>query len=278
MPDILQHEGVPTVERRLEGQNQSGGRPQARAQPSQKVAATYQEVARAKPADDRITILGIPVEQITPSTQAALAGLVAEINHLRNVVRRHERAGDRRAAGQANDAPVLEYETFVRMLGATLGQPPGEGNTWVIVLVHVATYEDIRRSSGLLAANGALADVAHRLKEVRLSTAAPSIAPIATDAAPDGAPPSLAAVASTAVPFVLLGYVGGSNLAAVTALPTEAFHAPSVSQAVRSHLSGGYVVAGIDMALAISVAAAAVGANESPLLALGRADHLLRSL
>ncbi len=268
MPDILQHEAVQTVERRLEGQSH-GGRAAPRAQQPQRVAATYQEVARTKPVDDRITILGIPVEQITPSTQAALAGLVSEINHLRNVVRRHERAqeraGERRATGQAADASVLDQETFVRMLAAMLGQPPGEGNTWVMVLVHVATYEDIRRSSGLLAANSTLADVAQRLKEVRLYTASPSI----TDAAPPTTAP---------VPFALLGYVGGSNMAAVAALPTHAFDGAAIAQTVRAHLGGGYSVAGIDMALAITVAAAAVGAGESPMLAIGRADHLLRTL
>ena len=42
--------------------------------------------------------------------------------------------------------------------------------------------------------------------------------------------------------------------------------------------SGGYVVGGIDMALPNTVAAAALGNGESPLLALGRADHLLRSI
>ena len=267
MPDILQHEAVQTVERRLEGQSQGGGRAMPRAQPSQKVAASYQEVARTRPVYDRITILGIPVEQITPSTQAALEGLVAEINHLLNVVRRHERTGERRIAGQTADASVLDQETFVRMLAATLGQPAGEGNTWVIVLVHVATYEDIRRSSGLLAANGTLADVAQRLKELRLQAAAP-------EAPPAGEPPA----ATSPVPFVLLGYVGGSNLAGLTALPTHAFDGAAIARALRTHLGGGYAVAGIDMALAISVAAAAVGPGESPTLAIGRADHLLRSL
>jgi hypothetical protein len=37
----------------------------------------------------------------------------------------------------------------------------------------------------------------------------------------------------------------------------------------------GYTVAGIAMALAITVAAAVVGAGESGLLALARTDHLL---
>jgi len=276
MPDILQPDTIPVVQRRLEGQNQGGGRDMPRNQPSKKVAASYQEVARAKPVDDRITILGIPVEQITPITQAALAGLVAEINHLRNVVKRHERASDKRGGSQATEAALLEPEAFLRTLGATLGQPAGDGNTWVIVLVHVATYEDIRRSSGLLAANSALADVAQRLREVRLSTA-PSVATPTTDSASSAAPPPVPTDALS-VPFVLLGYVGGSNLAAVTALPMDSFEAGAVGRSVHQHLlASGYVVGGIDMSLAITVAAAAVGSGESSLLALGRADHLLRT-
>ena len=52
----------------------------------------------------------------------------------------------------------------------------------------------------------------------------------------------------------------------------------AVAKAVRLQLSaGGYAVGGIDMALAISVAVAAAGDGESALLALGRADHLLRT-
>jgi len=52
----------------------------------------------------------------------------------------------------------------------------------------------------------------------------------------------------------------------------------AVIKKVREHLlTGGYVVGGIDMALAMSVAVAAVGAGESPLLALGRVDHQLRT-
>ena len=56
------------------------------------------------------------------------------------------------------------------------------------------------------------------------------------------------------------------------------FDGAEVARAVREHLtSTGYVVGGIDMALAINTAATPVGIGESPLLALGRADHLLRS-
>ena len=231
--------------------------------------------------DDRITILGIPVEQITPVTQAALAGLVAEINHLRSQVKRHERSAEKRSSGQAQqtEAAILELEAFLRMLGATLGQPPGEGNSWIIVLVHVATYEDIRRSSGLLAANSALAEVAHRLKDARISTATiqPMIS-VDSPASPSSVTTSVAAMEPASVPFVLLGYAGGSNIAGVTAVPIDSLDTAVVAKSVRAHLSAsGYGVGGIDMALDMTVAAAAVGSGESALLALGRVDHQLRT-
>jgi len=275
MPDITQPDTLPGVQRRLEGQAQ-GGKDAPREQPSKKVAETYQEVARSKPLDDRITILGIPVEQITPVTQAALAGLVAEINHLRNVVIRHERTAKRGGAQASNAGTVLEPEAFSRALGGALAASAGEGNTWVVALVHVSTYEDIRRSSGLLAANSALADVAYRLSEVRLSgVAAESIVP--SDTVPAAVTPAVTQSAAP-VSFTVIGYAGGSNLAGLAALPRDDLDTAAVAKHVRTHLaSSGYVVGGIDMALAITVAAAAVGSNESPLLALGRVDHLLRT-
>jgi hypothetical protein len=276
MPDIVQHETLPAVERRLDGRSQGGGQDAPRAHVPKKVVANYQEVAKTKPFDDRITILGIPVDQITPTTQAALAGLVAEINHLRNIVKRHEQVAEKRggkpvAQIQTSQTDILEPEAFQRVLAATLAQPAGEGMTWITVLVHVSTYEDIRRSSGLLAANSALADVAHRLKDMRLNTASDALLPVSN-------PVPSAAPAVTTVPFVLLGYVGGSNLAAITALPADGLDTAAVARAVYQHLTtGGYVVGGIDMALAIATAATPVGNGESPLLALGRADHLLRN-
>jgi hypothetical protein len=117
----------------------------------------------------------------------------------------------------------------------------------------VSTYEDIRRSSGVLAANAALADVASRLGDVELPMAA-------------GAPAHL----------VVLGYAGGSNLAGVMGLPLQDLDTAAVAAGVRDQLLiGAYNVAGIEMMLAISVAAAAVGPGESGLLALARTDHLL---
>lgn len=265
MPDITQPETVKVVERRLEGRSQGGGKSAVPEPAAKKAAATYEEVAKTKPADDRITILGIPVEQITPATQAALGGLVAEINYLRGVVKRQERGAPRKPDNQNNG--ILEPDAFLRALGAALAQPPSAG-TWVLTLVHVPTYEDIRRSSGLLAANGVLADVAQRLKDFRADRGSDSVPATGTVAE------MAAAMANS---FSVVGYAGGSNLGALTMLAVEQDAEP-FARAVRAHLTAnGYTVSGIEMALLIKTAAAPIGAGESATLALGRADHLLRS-
>lgn len=270
MPDISQPGSVKVVERRTDGRSQ--GKPAATGAPPQKIVATYEEVARTKPSDDRITILGIPVEQITPVTQAALGALVGEINYLRNLVKRHERPrkGDLHAGATTE---ILEPEAFLRALGSALAKPALPGTAWVLVLVHVATYEDIRRSSGLLAANSALADVAQRLKDLRLTLPAAEGVRLADH----GGATLGEAAASLPLGFSLIGYAGGSNLAALSMVPTGQ-DTDAIARAVRERVTAnGYLVGGIDMALAVKTAAAVIGDGESAALALGRADHILRS-
>ncbi len=251
MPDIPQPDTVKIVDRRLEGQGQGRGGLPPRGHPN-KAAETYAETARVAPSDDRITILGIPFEQITPATQAALAGLVAEINYLRGLVKRYERGGQRNKGEEG--ATILEPAAFGRALDTALAAEPPDGDTWVAIMVHVSTYEDIRRSSGVLAANATLADAASRLRDLEIPRGDGRTARLST-----------------------MGYAGGSNLAGVVSLPLHDLDTDLVAAWIREKLlTGAYNVAGIDMSLAISVAAAAVGPGESGLLALARTDHLLR--
>ena len=206
--------------------------------------------------DDRITVLGIPFEQITPATQAALAGLVAEINYLRSRLKRVERT-----AGRDQDGPILEPQDLLRSLDAVLASSPPPGEGWIVILAYVPTYEDIRRSSGLLAANAALADVASRLREIAFARPTSWEDP----SMPQGS-----------TRLSVLGYAGGGNLAAVVALPVDQLDPDALAERVRGWLTTtGYAVAGIEMALAITVAAAVVGSGESGLLALALTDHLL---
>jgi hypothetical protein len=229
------------------------------------VIETYQETERSRPLDDRITIIGIPIEQITPSTQAALAGLVAENTTLRSQVRRLE--GN--ASILKKSTPVLERDAFIARLHETLSTSPGMNGVWILMLIHVQTYEDIRRSSGLLAANTALDDVAHRLRQLDFEMPA---------AANDDAPANDAPVARAATALMLTGYAGGLTLGALFAAPDAADPAMLARDVHESLTRDGYEVAGLAMALAIKTAAATAGVGESALLALARVDHLSRGV
>jgi hypothetical protein len=253
MPDIPQPTGLPAVDTRREGRGAGG---ESAGRPAKRVVETYQEADRVRPLDDKITIIGIPIAQITASTQAALAGLVAENATLRAQVRRLETRAP-------NAPPLLPRDAFVARLGELLSGAPGPGLAWMLILVHVQTYEDIRRSTGLLAANSALADAGERLRQLELH------APAAEGAAPTAAPP-------VPVPLSLVGSAGGLSLGALIAAPSGTDPA-TFSRQVRDGLSAsGYDVAGLSMALALKVACAAVTAGESALLALARVDHLTR--
>lgn len=253
MPDIPQPSGITVVETRPDGRGQNGGGAPGR-QPK-RVAETYQEVDRVTPLDDRITILGIPMEQISPSTRAALAGLVAENATLRAQVRRLE-------ARTPASLPILERDAFIARLGEMLAGVPALGSQWVLVLVHVQTYDDIRRSSGLLAANSALADVGQRLRNFSLTAPPPADAPMAAPALD--------------VPTALLGSLGGPSMGLLVATPIGA-DTVAIARAVRDGIAAtGYDVAGLSMSLAFKVAAAVVSPGESALLAVARVDHLTR--
>ncbi|MEQ9449805.1 MAG: hypothetical protein RLN70_13020, partial [Rhodospirillaceae bacterium] len=80
------------------------------------------------------------------------------------------------------------------------------------------------------------------------------------------------------VTFSVVGYAGGSNVAGLVALSREHADTTAVARSVREQICAeSFVVGGVDMALDVQVAVSATGAGESPLLALGRADHLLRA-
>jgi hypothetical protein len=288
MPDIKEPEAVTLVKGRLEGRGQDNNGKGAPDQPPKKVAQAYEEVDRSKPADDSITILGIPIEQITSVTHAALSGLVAENNFLRNALSRYERGARRDAQGggqqkghEDSSAQLLDHSSFVGALGAAIAQTPGKDASWVLILVHLKTYETLRRSSGLLAANGALDDVGHRFTQARVGgSVLESAAPIETSilSTPAETPASLVGQDASPVRLTLAGRVGGSTIAGLVALPIDAMDTTVIARSVRDHIcESGFHVGGVDMALEIQVAAAACGVGESPLLALGRADQLMRA-
>ncbi len=250
MPDIPQPTGLPGVDTRTDRRRQGGG--DGRSPAARRAAETYQEADRARPFDDSVTIIGIPIEQITNSTRAALAGLVAENATLRAQVRRLE---TRLPAGAA--PAMLDREPFLASFTELTGTPAGPGLAWSLFLIHVETYEDIRRSSGVLAANTVLADVGQRLRDVHLTW------PVEGPAA-------------TTVPMACLGAIGGLTLVALASTPLDA-ELPVLCHQIRDQLSAtGYDVAGLSMALAMKVAGATISRAESPLLAIARVDHLTR--
>lgn len=256
MSDISQSASL-AITRREDGRAQGGGHHTGERPPKQ-VAAAYQEIAKAKPVDDRITILGIPAEQITPATQAALASLVNEVNFLRANVRRLEGgiALAKRDA-QPTEGELIPADLLAAHLTRHMAGTPAVGAARVLVLAYLSTFEDVRRSSGLLAANTLLADLAQRLLGAEFA--------------------ANSATSATLYKFRVVGFAGGSSLAGLAELPAHGIDETFVSRQVRDHCTAsGFNVGGIEMAVALSVAAVSISANEGAVTAMARADHLLR--
>ncbi len=288
MSDIQHTTNVALVQVREDGRGSGGAAGRDQGPPPKKVADAYTQIAKSNPLDSRITILGIPAEQITPATQAALASLVQEVNFLRANVRRLESAS---AVAQREGAPaegeILPADMVSAKLGQLLVQPLEPGVSRVLVLAYLSTFEDVRRSSGLLAANALLSDLAQRMNRAEF------FADPSTEVPEDNSPPQMmpvkgkngkvrmVAVPKPATPglykFNLMGFAGGSSLVGVTEMPSQPLDETYVARQVRDQcLITGFNVSGIDMSVALSVAAIVTSANEGALTAMGRADHLLR--
>ena len=219
--------------------------------PANKVAETYEESARA--VTDHITILGIPVELMTNQVQAMIGGLVSETAFLKSKMKRLD---TRAAKSTPADSLVLDGEAYIETLDQALRIGPPAGQVAELALVVVNTFEDIRRSSGILAANATLADVA-------------------------------AHVAESELPAQPVGLIGGPVIAALLTY-TEADWYPKIdnppdgelntADRVRTVLEGrSYSVSGLDMNLSFKVAAARVEPGQSALHAIGQVDHVLRA-
>lgn len=268
MSDILPPADVVQVRARDEGRSQAGGR-DSDGPPPKKVADAYKEIAKTKPVNDHITILGIPAEQITPATQAALASLVAEINFLRSSVRRLE--GGARITKRdvlPAEGEIIPADLLPVQLARLMGAAPEPGVARVLVLTYLSTFEDVRRSSGLLAANSLLSDLAQRMARAEFAPSPPSETLPGIPVAPQ----------STGLfKLRLLGFAGGSSLAGLAELPADQIDESYIARQMRDQcLETGFNVAGIDMSVALSVAAVVVSANEGVLTAMARVDHLLR--
>ncbi len=286
MSDIQTSTPLPLVRTRDDGRSHGGGAGHdASGPPPKKVADAYGQTAKAKPLDDRITILGIPAEQITPATQAALASLVAEVNFLRSAVRRLEGGSAKRDAAPA-EGEILTAENLPIQLGRFLTEQPPEGVSRILVLAYLSTFEDVRRSSGLLAANSLLSDLAQRMNGAEFfpdpsvevpDAPLPDPIPMVTKSGkvkmvrPETPPKA------GLVKFRMMGFAGGSSLVGLAEMPSVPLDETYVARQVRDHcLATGFNVSGIDMSVALSVAAVVLSSSEGVLTAMARADHLLR--
>ncbi|MEQ8736176.1 MAG: hypothetical protein RIC29_14715 [Rhodospirillaceae bacterium] len=220
-----------------------------------KVAETYEESAYA--FNDKITILGIPIDLMTTQVQATIGGLVAEVDHLKTKVKRYEGGQGGKAA--APTSALLTGEQYIAALDQALSEPPPHGMHRQLALIVVNTYEDIRKSSGVLAANSALADVV-----MEITNAGLSVTPV--------------------------GIVGGPTIGALLTepdvmepknpKPSKPEDPPPLTTAdkVRAAVDQKtYTVSGIDMHLSFTVAAVRVVTGQSALQAIGQVDHVLRS-
>lgn len=248
MSDISPPSSVVAVQRREE-KPANDGQQQRHEPPPDKVAETYEETARG--TGEKITILGIPAELMTPQVSATIGGLVSEVEHLKSKIRRYE-ATIKKSTDDGLEE-LLVGDRFVQVLEKALRNDVGPERTSHLVLIVVNTFEDIRKSSGLLAANSALADVVGEIQQSDLNVnlvglvGGPTIAVLLTDAPPD-AP------------------ISDENGIPVT-----------VADRVRAVLEGkAYSVSGIDMKLSFTVASVRAETGQDALHAIGQADHILR--
>lgn len=251
MSDIPPPSGVIAVQRREDRPHQEGEQ-KKHEPPANKVAETYEETARG--INDKITILGIPVDLMTTQVKATIGGLVSEVEHLKAKVKRYESAmakGD-----SASPEALLVGDAFVQALDQVLAGAPTLGQSWQLALITVNTFEDVRKSSGLLAANTVLADVVAEIQNSPLKAAT-------------------------------IGLIGGPSIAALLPAPdtpsvdiaSADSDAPlTVADKVRMTVEDAvYSVAGLEMKLSFTVASVKVEPGQDALQAIGQADHVLRS-
>lgn len=228
----------------------SDGEQNKRDVAANKVVETYEETARG--INDSITILGIPIDLMTTQVQAAIGGLVSEVQFLKSKVRRYEASMAKTEAGVPSGA--LAGDRLFYALDKALAVPPQTGFSRELTLVVVNTFEDIRKSSGILAANAVLADVAAEIQDSSLQAE-------------------------------LVGVIGGPVVGALllkpdyVSLPQEQGVAPpTTADLVREAVEArGYSVAGLEMNLSFTVASVRVETGQSALQAIGLADHILKS-
>jgi len=251
MSDISPPAGVAKVQWQ-EDKPASDGDQKRHEPPPEKVTETYEETARG--TGDRITILGIPAELMTTQVSATIGGLLSQVDQLKAKVRRYEASIKRTDDGVPEE--LLVGDKLMRTLDTALATVPPVGQDRQLALIVVNTYEDIRKSSGLLVANSVLADVVLQIQD-------------------------------SAIPAEQIGLVGGPSIAALFSYNAfknddigDHVGMPVLTMAdrVREIVDDAvYSVAGLDMKLSFSVASVKVEVGQDALQVIGQADHILRS-
>ncbi len=178
----------------------------------------------------------------------------SEVDHLKAKVKRYESAISRKDGGVPG--ALLVGDRFIQVLDQVLESAPPPGQYRQLALIEVNTFEDIRKRSGLLAANTVLADVIGEIQDSPL------------EATP-------------------IGLVGGQSIGALLTdmdhesdqVATNTDDTPlTVADKVRLLVEeAAYTVAGLDMKLSFTVASVRAEMGQDALQALGQVDHVLRS-
>lgn len=111
------------------------------------------------PAADVASVLGLPVDQVTPALLAAVTPLLAEIDRLHWIAGQSEHRANwlERNSDRHSVVPCLTRRAFVRELDSFL---MGGDCVGTVALIQVAGIEALRQFYGLTAGEGALRHIA----------------------------------------------------------------------------------------------------------------------
>ena len=114
-------------------------------------AASYGQTAAV--LSDDVTLLGMPVSQMSAETRAAVTGLLAEVEHLRAITAQRARAGEAAPGGRIS-ADVFATSGFQQALEEALSANPASAseNQCLFSLYRVENLQQIAtRAGGLYA-------------------------------------------------------------------------------------------------------------------------------
>ncbi len=136
----------------------------------QATAKAAQPEVSAHPAQDSISIMGIPEPELTPKVREALMTLMAEVEGMRRDLReaRERLVTLERLADRDPLIPVANRRAFVRELTRTMSYSERYGHASSVVYIDLNDFKEINDTYGHTAGDDALKHVADvLLKNVR---------------------------------------------------------------------------------------------------------------